>query len=53
MSNVEKAWNESGDEDVVHKSVGWKELYLKEDWWAIWAWYCCRRLFVFLARLKH
>ena len=36
MSSTEESWNESGEKDVVHKSVGWKELYLKEDWWAIW-----------------
>lgn len=36
MSTTEKSWNESSEEGVVHKSVGWKELYLKEDWWAIW-----------------
>ncbi len=34
MSTVE-SWNESGEPERV-KSVGWKELYLKEDWWAIW-----------------
>ena len=36
MSSTEESWNESGEKNVVHKSVGWKELYLKEDWWAIW-----------------
>ncbi len=36
MSTTEKSWNESGEEGAVHKSMGWKELYLKEDWWAIW-----------------
>jgi uncharacterized integral membrane protein (TIGR00698 family) len=35
MSSVEDAWNEEADDQRV-KSVGWKELYLKEDWWAIW-----------------
>ena len=37
MSNSEttEAWNESGQGERV-KSMGWKELYLKEDWWAIW-----------------
>jgi len=29
------AWNESGEKERVH-SMGWKELWLKEDWWAIW-----------------
>ena len=23
-------------EDEVKKPMGWKELYLKEDWWAIY-----------------
>jgi len=36
MSTVEKSWDESSGEGAVRKSVGWKELYLKEDWWAIW-----------------
>ena len=35
MSHTEEAWNEEVDDQRV-KSVGWKELYLKEDWWAIW-----------------
>ena len=38
MSNLDKtteAWNESGQGERV-QSMGWKELYLKEDWWAIW-----------------
>jgi uncharacterized integral membrane protein (TIGR00698 family) len=37
MSNSEttEAWNESGQGQRV-QSMGWKELYLKEDWWAIW-----------------
>ena len=29
------AWNEDADAERV-KSMGWKELWLKEDWWAIW-----------------
>jgi uncharacterized integral membrane protein (TIGR00698 family) len=29
------AWNESGEGERV-QSMGWKELWLKEDWWAIW-----------------
>ena len=29
------AWNESGEGKTV-KRMGWKELYLKEDWWAVW-----------------
>jgi uncharacterized integral membrane protein (TIGR00698 family) len=32
---TQDAWNE-GDESPRVQSVGWKELYLKEDWWAIW-----------------
>ena len=39
MSNSDKstteAWNESGQGERI-QSMGWKELYLKEDWWAIW-----------------
>jgi uncharacterized integral membrane protein (TIGR00698 family) len=30
------AWNESGQETGGATSGGWNELYLKEDWWAIW-----------------
>jgi len=33
--DTKDAWNEAGDEGRT-RSVGWKELYLKEDWWAIW-----------------
>ena len=33
-SATEEAWNEGEDEQI--KSMGWKELWLKEDWWAIW-----------------
>jgi len=29
------SWNESGEGERV-QSIGWKELWLKEDWWAIW-----------------
>jgi uncharacterized integral membrane protein (TIGR00698 family) len=39
MSSSDKttseAWNESGQGERV-QSMGWKELWLKEDWWAIW-----------------
>ncbi|MGA9666928.1 MAG: putative sulfate exporter family transporter [Gallionella sp.] len=35
MSNTQESWNESGEPQKV-RSMGWKELYLKEDWWAIW-----------------
>ncbi|MGC2458209.1 MAG: putative sulfate exporter family transporter [Gallionellaceae bacterium] len=35
MGNTQDAWNESSEPQKV-RSLGWKELYLKEDWWAIW-----------------
>jgi uncharacterized integral membrane protein (TIGR00698 family) len=39
MSNSQKSttesWNEGGEGERV-QSMGWKELWLKEDWWAIW-----------------
>jgi len=35
MSRIEEAWDEEADAERT-KSVGWRELYLKEDWWAIW-----------------
>jgi len=39
MGGTEKStsdsWNESGEGSRV-QSMGWKELWLKEDWWAIW-----------------
>ena len=35
MATTQEAWNESG-EGPKPKQMGWKELYLKEDWWAIW-----------------
>ena len=34
MATLE-SWNESG-EGAKHEKLGWKELYLKEDWWAVW-----------------
>ncbi|MDA8420278.1 MAG: putative sulfate exporter family transporter [Pseudomonadota bacterium] len=34
MATLE-SWNESG-EGTKHEKLGWKELYLKEDWWAVW-----------------
>jgi uncharacterized membrane protein YadS len=34
-ADVERSWDESG-EDVKRSHLGWKELYLKEDWWAVW-----------------
>ena len=30
-----EAWDEEAD-DVKKPKMGWKELWLKEDWWAIW-----------------
>jgi len=35
LTETQKEWDEEAD-DLRIKSVGWKELYLKEDWWAIW-----------------
>jgi hypothetical protein len=35
MANKQGAWNKSGEPQNV-RSFGWKELYQKEDWWAIW-----------------
>jgi uncharacterized membrane protein YadS len=35
MASTQDAWNESGEGKKV-KRMGWKELYLKEDWWAVW-----------------
>ncbi len=30
-----EAWDEEAD-DLKKPKMGWKELWLKEDWWAIW-----------------
>lgn len=35
MEKTQDAWNENGEPQKV-RSMGWKELYLKEDWWAIY-----------------
>ena len=38
MSNTDhttESWNESGEGERV-QSMGWTELWRKEDWWAIW-----------------
>lgn len=35
MGKTQDAWNESGEPQKL-QSMGWKELWLKEDWWAIW-----------------
>lgn len=35
MTKTQDAWNESGEPEKVRR-VGWADLYLKEDWWAIW-----------------
>jgi len=34
MSSTQEAWNEGEGSKPRH--AGWKELYLKEDWWAVW-----------------
>ncbi len=34
MSSTDTAWNEA--EGLKPTRAGWKELYLKEDWWAVW-----------------
>jgi uncharacterized integral membrane protein (TIGR00698 family) len=34
MSSTQQAWNEGEGPKPQHS--GWKELYLKEDWWAVW-----------------
>ncbi len=33
--STQETWNESS-ENAVPRRLGWRELYLKEDWWAIW-----------------
>ena len=35
MEKTHDAWHENGEPQKV-RSMGWKELYLKEDWWAIY-----------------
>jgi uncharacterized membrane protein YadS len=35
MGNTQDSWNEDKDGQKV-QSMGWKELWMKEDWWAIW-----------------
>ncbi|OIR11175.1 hypothetical protein GALL_73530 [mine drainage metagenome] len=35
MEKTRDAWNENGEPRKV-RSMGWRELYLKEDWWAIY-----------------
>lgn len=35
MTDAGKTWDESSD-GTRPKHIGWKELYLKEDWWAVW-----------------
>lgn len=35
MTNVGQSLDESS-EGARPKHLGWKELYLKEDWWAVW-----------------
>jgi hypothetical protein len=33
--STKQAWDEGGEEPRVEQAKGWRELYLKEDWWAI------------------
>src|SRR5579863_6603472 len=35
MANAQETWNDVS-EPTEPAHVGWKELYLKEDWWAVW-----------------
>ena len=35
MTNAGQSWDESS-EGTRPKHMGWTELYLKEDWWAVW-----------------
>jgi len=35
MTDVAQSWDESS-EGRRPRHLGWKELYLKEDWWAVW-----------------
>ncbi len=35
LTPTEVAWDEEAD-DLRKQHMGWKELWLKEDWWAIW-----------------
>jgi len=34
--STKEAWDEGGEEPRAEQARGWAELYLKEDWWAIW-----------------
>jgi hypothetical protein len=34
-ADVGRSWDESS-ENAKPRHLGWKELYLKEDWWAVW-----------------
>ncbi|MGB6343699.1 MAG: putative sulfate exporter family transporter, partial [Xanthobacteraceae bacterium] len=35
MANAGQTWDDAS-EATAPEHVGWKELYLKEDWWAVW-----------------
>ena len=35
MTDPAQSWDESSEE-ARPKHLGWKELYRKEDWWAVW-----------------
>jgi len=34
--STKEAWDEGGEEPRAPQAKGWSELFLKEDWWAIW-----------------
>ena len=34
--SIKEAWDEAGEEPRASEASGWKQLYLKEDYWAIW-----------------
>jgi uncharacterized membrane protein YadS len=34
--SIKEAWDEAGEEPRRSEATGWKQLYLKEDYWAIW-----------------
>src|SRR3974390_1438310 len=35
MANAGQTWDDAS-EAAAPTQMGWKELYLKEDWWAVW-----------------
>jgi uncharacterized integral membrane protein (TIGR00698 family) len=36
MTTTQASWNESSEAGSHVRKSGWSQLYLKEDWWAIW-----------------